>query len=539
MIFSPEGAYNLLAGRRWEGTQERMTTSTAGIHGHRGRAPSGPCIVLVLFSLAAMFAAVVCNKPAVRAERMYGQGMTYQVTVPGSVAWYDTGIPIPVYPAYGFSYSELASGTVTIAASGTGEPPAGDQGCTASSGWIAPGLPCWSLVGRFGSSGTPFFLGPFCLGSGPEPGHTPEDLYLSVNDQYAGISNDSGSWSVQFTISVAGYWPTNTFTLSPTNTFTVTPTNTFTPTPTNTLAPTHTSTPVPTNTSTPIPTNTFTPVPSNTFTPVPTNSPTPTFRTIAASRPITATPSPTPTRVPKRLPTSTPQPRHPTATPTPHRGKTRDKVAPKPTVTPQATHRTIKTLRLVAPSLTTTFARNNAGPWPTGKQANSSAGVEHGRYIVTADDGYAAVRTPIRGLPTIADGTITALVQLTGKGKVGIMGRLSGSESDWNLDACWVTNARQFGCTAWRKGLPLELLHARTNKRILSNKVNTLQLQVTGNRLQFSINGRPVYQYVDKHPIKAGTWGAFVVSQLGSGPMHGQFLRISISGRPVPPPRHR
>jgi hypothetical protein len=188
----------------------------------------------------------------------------------------------------------------------------------------------------------------------------------------------------------------------------------------------------------------------------------------------------------------------------------------------------------VTATLNTDFSGNKAGPWPIGQQTTSTAGIGHGRYTLSADDGYSAVRVPRNGLPPIADGKITALVQLTGTGKVGVMARLSGPENAWNLDACWITNARQFGCTTWRDGVPLDLLHAGMDKQILPNHANTLRLQVKGNRLLFFINGQPVYHFVDRHPVKAGNWGAYVVSRLGSGPVHGQYLHITISGKPSP-----
>ncbi len=62
---------------------------------------------------------------------------------------------------------------------------------------LAPGLPCWSLVGRIGQSGQPFEVGVQLSFLADASG----ELYLSVNDNDWGADNDnSGSWSVQISV---------------------------------------------------------------------------------------------------------------------------------------------------------------------------------------------------------------------------------------------------------------------------------------------------------------------------------------------------
>jgi hypothetical protein len=99
----------------------------------------------------------------------------------------------------------MASGTINV----SGGTPGGDNtpngdgpanpSCIAgpseySGSWTAPGLPCWSLIGRIGN-GTPFFIGD----SARLNIKTPGELYLGVNDETGLFGDNSGSWTVQVT----------------------------------------------------------------------------------------------------------------------------------------------------------------------------------------------------------------------------------------------------------------------------------------------------------------------------------------------------
>jgi hypothetical protein len=125
---------------------------------------------------------------------------TTTITVPATQPWTSTGI-------------SLRAGAVSFKASGTinvngGDPdgnntPAGDgpinPTCTAgpseySGSWTAPGLPCWSLIGRIGN-GKPFFIGD----SRNVVIETSGELYLGVNDETGQFGDNSGSWTVQAT----------------------------------------------------------------------------------------------------------------------------------------------------------------------------------------------------------------------------------------------------------------------------------------------------------------------------------------------------
>ena len=115
----------------------------------------------------------------------------------GPDEWVDTGITVVAGEAVTIS----ANGQVYIGAVSLGQPnisdyqtPAGDPTTTTAAqtgfagAFAAPGLVPWSLVGRIGSSGTPFEVG----NSGSILAPSSGELYLSVNDNNFG--DNSGSW---------------------------------------------------------------------------------------------------------------------------------------------------------------------------------------------------------------------------------------------------------------------------------------------------------------------------------------------------------
>ncbi len=131
----------------------------------------------------------------------------YQVTVSANQPWMDTGIQVPSYPATGFTDWFHAWGAIhTTADFG----PDGNPNCTAPAGWVAPGLPCYALIGRFGMDGTPFFIGSISRSGDEDPLSHPATLYLGVNGPVNGLSGNTGFWTVNVTFNVDGYWPTAT-----------------------------------------------------------------------------------------------------------------------------------------------------------------------------------------------------------------------------------------------------------------------------------------------------------------------------------------
>jgi hypothetical protein len=76
--------------------------------------------------------------------------------------------------------------------------PNGDATCEGSLGTplLAPGLPCWSLIGRVGKDGSPFFVGSSSTLIGEDVGR----LYLSVNDETSYFADNYGQWTATITI---------------------------------------------------------------------------------------------------------------------------------------------------------------------------------------------------------------------------------------------------------------------------------------------------------------------------------------------------
>ncbi len=70
--------------------------------------------------------------------------------------------------------------------------PAGDPWSTCSSEppppYTAPGLPCWSLIAKVGTAGTPFYVGTSLTFTPTTSGV----LYLGINDNY--YPDDTGNW---------------------------------------------------------------------------------------------------------------------------------------------------------------------------------------------------------------------------------------------------------------------------------------------------------------------------------------------------------
>lgn len=119
----------------------------------------------------------------------YGCTQTPGFVVSAAQAWADTGVTVQA----GIRLKITATGTVHVTATNA-EGPAGTPSCTPTSAYpgispafLAPTLPCWSLVARIGSGA------PFEVGSATSITTTAGRLYLSVNDNYFG--DNTGSWT--------------------------------------------------------------------------------------------------------------------------------------------------------------------------------------------------------------------------------------------------------------------------------------------------------------------------------------------------------
>jgi Zn-dependent protease with chaperone function len=119
----------------------------------------------------------------------YGCTQTQGFVVPGTQSWADTGVTVPA----GITLKITASGTVSVTSTYS-VGPAGTQSCIPTSAYpgikppfLAPSLPCWSLVARIGNGA------PFEVGSSVTITTTAGRLYLSVNDN--NFTDNSGSWT--------------------------------------------------------------------------------------------------------------------------------------------------------------------------------------------------------------------------------------------------------------------------------------------------------------------------------------------------------
>jgi len=117
----------------------------------------------------------------------YGCTQTPGFVVSATRAWADTGVTVQA----GIRLKITATGTVNVTAANA-EAPAGTQSCIPTSAYpgisppfIAPALPCWSLVARIGNGA------PFEVGSAATITTTSGRLYLSVNDNFFGDNTGS------------------------------------------------------------------------------------------------------------------------------------------------------------------------------------------------------------------------------------------------------------------------------------------------------------------------------------------------------------
>ena len=128
---------------------------------------------------------------------------TVRLTVSGNSPWVDTGL----YLQSGWVVRITASGTInngSIYPRVAVNPPQGQGlvtaggGCTAAltpqTGFPAPGLPCWSLIGRIGQ-GRIFGVGSALTLTADQPG----ELLLGVNNNAFGTS--TGGWTVRIVVS--------------------------------------------------------------------------------------------------------------------------------------------------------------------------------------------------------------------------------------------------------------------------------------------------------------------------------------------------
>jgi hypothetical protein len=106
--------------------------------------------------------------------------------------WTDTGLAVTP----GQQLSITTTGTMNYwtggcpAGQNCNVSPDGTAGCSSPADATAPGLPCNSLIGRFGTNGTPFEVGSSLTVT--VPAGASGNLFLGVDDN--NLSDNTGSW---------------------------------------------------------------------------------------------------------------------------------------------------------------------------------------------------------------------------------------------------------------------------------------------------------------------------------------------------------
>lgn len=121
---------------------------------------------------------------------------TVIVSIGPTKAFTDTGAQVST----GEQLDIVSTGTITWSTSCSSNCKATPNGtpwsaCSTTPGgpFTAPGLPCWSLIGKIGTTGAPFEVGSELKFSAPASG----ELYLGVNDNY--YPDNSGTWKSTIT----------------------------------------------------------------------------------------------------------------------------------------------------------------------------------------------------------------------------------------------------------------------------------------------------------------------------------------------------
>jgi hypothetical protein len=113
---------------------------------------------------------IIIDQPFTNTNIPVSAGETLTVTASGSL---------------NYSTNNLCDGSQCIVT------PAGDpySSCQQLTGFTAPGLPCWSLIGKIGENGTIFEVGTSYHASATATG----TLYLGINDN--DYLDNGGSWT--------------------------------------------------------------------------------------------------------------------------------------------------------------------------------------------------------------------------------------------------------------------------------------------------------------------------------------------------------
>jgi hypothetical protein len=119
------------------------------------------------------------------------------VPVPGNIMWSDTGIDVSIGELLSMSATGLTYACLPLG-SGCPMPPDGWAPGIPRAQSLAPSLVAYSLVGRIGVGGTPFFVGSSHAATATEGGR----LYMTMNDEASGFGDNSGTWLVSGSVAL-------------------------------------------------------------------------------------------------------------------------------------------------------------------------------------------------------------------------------------------------------------------------------------------------------------------------------------------------
>jgi hypothetical protein len=121
-----------------------------------------------------------------------------KVSVVSTQPWNDTGLTVTA----GETLTVASSGSINVGLCGSTSAtclttPNGTAWAVCAHDlpppFTAPGLACWSLIGKVGTNGTPFQLGTSLTFTAPASG----ELFVGINDNY--YPDNIGSWDVTVT----------------------------------------------------------------------------------------------------------------------------------------------------------------------------------------------------------------------------------------------------------------------------------------------------------------------------------------------------
>ncbi len=179
------------------------------------------------------------------------------------------------------------------------------------------------------------------------------------------------------------------------------------------------------------------------------------------------------------------------------------------------------------------FTANTSAGWPIARANSYDESIAGGRYTLSVADGQTHLEGPRPPL-LLADGLVTAVVRLVGRGQVGLAARIDQTVQEGYV--FWIDGEGRCGATRFADGTQTALFAVYDNA-IVRGGDNVLTIQAVGGQLTFVVNSRPVYSYVDPTPLPAGTWGMYVGSAPDDGTARGQYARIMIDGAAQAPHR--